>query len=297
MTLLDEQFLYRGLTFGPGTPYMLNSFDGIEGFQMRVSDSDQPRGDGAIRGLDYASAKTISFGFQLIETVDNGGTDYEGMWQQIRRTFAPSRSTDDDLVFKRPGQPERLIRCRPIQLIRTEKFTSFNRMGSPPVVLRAVDPRIYSSAVRSGNALVYAVTGGGVDYPLDYPVDFSGGTQMEFVAQNDGTADAYPLIRFYHPVATGTVNGVKLTNTTTGQILTINSVVSSGQILTADMGAMVNGSDGLVISLDGASRYGGWALPREPFALAPGSNTLRFEVIGTATDAICNLTWRDTWMD
>ena len=299
MPLLDEQFSYRGLVFGPGTDIFVNNAEGFEGFEVRSSDSDQPRGDGGIRGLDYVAPRTVAFELVALEVDEPGGdgSTYEALWAAVRRAFRPSRDTDYDLLFKRPGQPERLIRCRPIQLTRSEAFTQYNRVGYPPVVLRAVDPRIYSATVRSGNVPLYSATGGGIDFDIDLPANFTttAGSRSELVAMNDGTADAYPLVRFYGS-STGDVDGVTLTNTTTGQVLDISAEIGSGQILTADMDAAVTGVNRLVISLDGASRYGDWQLPREAFALAPGSNTLRFEVDGTATDAVCNLTWRDTWL-
>src|SRR5690606_39560192 len=71
--------------------------------------------------------------------------------------------------------------------------------SSDLIVLRAVDPRIYSTEVRRGNVGLYSATGGGTDWDIDFDVDFitTAGTHIEFVAENAGTADAYPLIRFY----------------------------------------------------------------------------------------------------
>lgn len=295
MALVDGQWSFRGLTFGAGTVFHLNMIEGFEGADVRTGDSDQPRNDGGLRGLDYVAPKTIGAELALIaEDVD--GSTYEGLWAQVRSAFRPSRDTDFPLRFKRAGMPERRLMCRPVQLVRGEEYLRFNRVGTVPVVFRAVDPRIYSEAVRSGNATVYATTGGGTDFPLDFPADFAGGSQTELVVLNDGTAEAYPLVRFYGS-STGTVDGVTLTNTTTGQELAVATPVGSGQILTCDMEAAVTGANRLVISLDGASRYGDWTLPREAFALAPGSNTLRFQVTGSAADAIGNLQWRDTSLD
>lgn len=297
MPLEDGQYSYRGLTFGTGCELAVNRAEGFEGFEVRSSDSDQPRGDGAIRGLDYVAPRTIAFDLVAWEP-DGDGTTYEALWGAVRAAFRPSRGTDYALAFKRPGSAERVIQCRPISLVRQEGWETFGRYGYPPVVLRAVDPRVYSAEVHSGNVPVYAATGGGIDFPIEFPTEFVGvsGSQIEFVAENAGTADAFPLIRFYGS-ATGSITEVTLTNTTTDQALTITTPVGAGQILTADMQAAVTGSDSLVISLDGASRYGSWQLPREAFALAPGSNTLRYEIAGTATGSVCNLRWQDTWLD
>lgn len=296
MALMDEQYSFRGLVFGEGCDLMVNRAEGFEGFEVRTSDSDQPRNDGGLRGLDYVAPRTLAFELSAWEP-DGDGTAYEGLWSLVRGAFKPSRDTDYDLLFKRPGAPERLIRCRPISLVRVEEWRRFNRYGYPPVVLRAVDPRIYSAELHMANVPVFASIQGGTELPVtEFPVDFTGGSQTELGVQNDGTADAYPLIRFYGP-ATGTCTGVTLTNSTTGQVFQVSTTITSGQILTADMEAAVTGANGLVISLGGSSRYGSWALPREPFALAPGSNTLRFQVTGTSTDVACNVAWRSTWMD
>lgn len=298
MSLADLTYSYRDLVFGQGCEVMVQSVEGFEGFEVRSSDSDQPRGDGGIRGLDYVAPRTVAFTLTLAELEDLDGSIYEGLWSTVRSTFRPSRATDYDLVFKRPGQSERLIRCRPISLGRTEEYLSFNRVGSAPVVLRAVDPRIYSNDLHHATVPIYSpgMTGGGTSFPIDWGVDFAAGVRTEFVAENDGNADAYPFVRFYGP-ASGTVTAVRLENTTTGQILDIDAAVPNGSILDADMEAAATGANRLVVSMDGETRYGHWSLPREPFALAPGSNTLKYTVTGTSTDAVCSLSWRDTWLD
>lgn len=298
MTLEAGQFSYRDLVFGEGTDYYINSVEGFEGSDIRSSDSDQPRGDGAIRGLDYVAPKTIALELAIIEPDFAGGDGsvYESMWLAIRTAFRPSRQDDFELKFKRPGMPERLIRCRPVQLVRSETFKRYNRVGFPPIVLRAVDPRIYSTEEHNAVVPIYAASQGGADLSVvNFPVDFIGGNQIEIVVNNSGTDDAYPLLRFYGP-ATGTCTGVELRNTTNGDIIEINTTISAGEILTADMGAATTGDSRLIISLGGSSRYGSWELPREPFRLSPGSNTLRLLVTGSSTDVICVVTHRDTWI-
>lgn len=296
MTLLglaDRTFNYNGLTFGDGTVYMVDHHEGLEGFDARVSDSDQPRNDGGIRGLDYVAPRTVAFTLSLAETSD---TDYETRVAAVRSAFLPSRSADMDLTFKRPGQPERLVRCRPIQLARVEEYLSFDQVGHPPLVLRAVDPRIYSSVEHSGNATVYAAVGGGMDWPVtNWPVDFTGGSQNLLAVSNAGTAEAYPLIRVFGPTV-GTCTAITLTNLTNGSVFAVSTTLTTGQILSGDMTAAVTGANALVVSLDGSSRYGSWTVPRSAFSLSPGSNVLKFQITGTSTDVVCNLTWRDTWL-
>lgn len=292
--LADNTFYYNGLTFGDDTGYYVDRVEGLEGFDTRLSDSDEPRNDGAIRGLDYVSARTIAFVLSLGETT---AEDYEDRWAALRAAFAPSRTVDRALTFKRAGQVERYVNCRPIQLVRSEDYKAYGMVGHPPVVFRAVDPRIYASDSQAIVATVFAASSGGMDWAVaNWPIDFTGATQNLISAVNNGTADAYPLIRFYGPTV-GTVTGVTLTNLTNGDVLQVTTTITTGQILTADMTAAVTGANTLVISLDGANRYGSWAVPRSAFRLSPGSNDLKFQVTGTSTDALASIQWSDTWIN
>lgn len=292
--LADHTYNFGGLTFGEGTGFFVDHQEGLDGFETRISDSDQPRGDGAIRGLDYVAPRTVAITLALGETTD---TAYETRWAAVRAAFTPARSVDAALTFKRPGQPERFVNCRPVQLTRVEEYRSFNQVGHPPVVFRAVDPRVYSSVLYSQNGTIYSATQGGIDWSItNWGIDFSGGVQNFISATNSGTADAFPLVRFYGPTS-GTCTSVTLTNLTNGSVLAIANAVTSGQILTADMSAAVTGANTTIIDLSGTSKYGSWTVPRTPFSLAPGNNTLKFQITGTSTDCICNVTWRDTWLD
>lgn len=292
--LADSTYNYNGLTFGDGTSIMVDHAEGFEGFDTRVSDSDQPRNDGSIRGLDYVAARTIAFTLSMGET---DSTTYETDWATLRAAINPSRSTDSALTFKRPGQVERYINCRPIQLVRVEEYLHFNQIGHPPLVFRAVDPRIYSTTTQQVTATVFAGTAGGMDWSItEWPVEYTGATQNLSVAVNNGSADAYPLIRFYGPTV-GTCTGVTLTNITNGDVLAVSTTITSGQILTADMTAAVTGANTQIISLGGSNRYGSWTAPRSAFRISPGSNSLKFQVTGTSTDMLAVITWADTWLD
>lgn len=292
--LADHTYSFNGLIFGDGQTIMVDHAEGFEGFDIRQSDSDQPRNDGAIRGLDYVAARTLAFTLSLGET---NGTAYETDWATLRAAINPSRSLDQALTFKRPGQPERFVNCRPIQLTRVQEYLQFDQVGHPPLVFRAVDPRIYSTTQYSQNGTVFATTGGGFDWPVvNWGIDFTAGLQNFLSVSNAGSAEAYPLIRFYGPTV-GTCTGVTLTNLTNGTSIAITTSITTGQILTADMTAAVTGANTSVIDLSGSGRYGSWTVPRAPFSLSPGNNTLKFQITGTSTDCIVNLSWYDTWLD
>jgi hypothetical protein len=281
----DGQYTYRGLTFGRGSDLEVATVEGLEGAVMRTADQDLPRGDGAVPGPHYLAART-----PLIEFVSWGGTpDVEPLSRLLATTFS-KQAVSQPLEWKVDGYPSRLVYARPTQLVLPKDLT-----GRPKVSLACADPRIYAAALRTLSVPRYAASGGGLDYPGDYPKDFPAGLTVDAIATNAGGATAWPVLRFYGPTDGGTVTAVTLRNLTTGQVLTITTPITAGQILTVDNLARVTASGELVVALDGTSRYGSWNQPRTPFALPPGDSLLRFETAGTSTAVACVATWRDTW--
>lgn len=297
MNLTDNQFMYRGLVFGVDTPYFLQSLAGLEDLNVRVSDRELPRDHGSVPGPHYASAKDVVMEFKVVADRDPTIVDPGLVMQRVadlRRAFGGT-SEPSPLTFKRPGMPERLINVTPVQVSRTETVEDRGIFAFPRVALTAADPRIYSTETELLTLAKHEPGGTSLDYPEDYPKDFGGGGG-EVVAVNDGSADAYPLVRFYGPTDGGTVTSVALRNVTTGQTQRVVTTVSAGQILTVDNEAHVTGSGGQVVGLGGSTRYGAWQQPRVPFALPPGESILRYEAEGTSAETKCVVTWRHTWI-
>lgn len=287
MALADGQYSYRGLTFGAGTSHPVRRVEGLEGFAARVGDRDLPRGHGAVRGKHLLSARLPLLTLRVTRPIESG-------WETIREAFPISEDEDHELAWKREGMPERLLRCSVIDLPRSEQVPEGVAVQWANVALRAADPRIYSTERRQLALTPHDGSGGGIDYTVDYPKDFPAGVSVDGTAHNAGKADAYPLVRFFGPTS-GTATSVTVLNRTTGQELTVNTDIAAGQTLTFDGTAFVTASGGQVLHISGASRYGDWAQPREPLALVPADNVLRFTATGTTAGMLAVLDWRDTW--
>jgi hypothetical protein len=290
MSLLDGQYLFRGLLFGNGTPFGVRSVEGLEDLAVRAADRELPRGHGSVTGPHYAAAKNVVLELKVAgepETVRE-------RLAELREAFTVTGSPEA-LSWLRAGRPERLVNVSPLQFVAPETPETL-RLVFPKVALTAADPRIYSAERHQLVVSRYDPAGGSVEYPVDYPKDFPAGGAASGVVFNAGASDAYPLLRFYGPKDGGTLTSVTLRNTTTGQALTVATSIGPGQILTVDNTAHVTGAGTPVVSLDGASRYGSWRQPRVPFSLPPGESTLRYETEGTTADTECVVTWRDTWI-
>lgn len=292
MTLADHQREFNGLTLGDQTPYNIIEESGLEGFSVRSGTRPIPRDDGAIPGLHLADQKTVVI---PVEVVGDPETVVEPAVNAAEAAFVPQRTEQLQYRFKNPGDDERFVWARPVRFRRTRNAETTVGVDGFQVALELADPRIYSVAELIEGVPIFEASGGGADLPADLPLDMTAATQELGTAINEGSGRAYPVVRFQFPSGgSGTVTGVELTNLTTGVVLDVDTTLVAGQTLTADMDALIRATGDPVIHIAGVSRYGDWVPPREPLFLAPGSNSLRFEVTGTSTDPVAVVTWRHT---
>lgn len=277
----DHQYLiggYRGLLIGQGTPYNIESHEGLEGWELRTSDDDLARGDGAHRGVDLQSARQVMFKLNMPGPV-------EALLEALYRSLVPRRDQDFDLMWRHPDRSPRLLRCRPINLLRNMDWRQV-LLGSQAFVLRAADPRHYGLVER------------GVEIPVAPP----GATVVPVVsAVNAGNARAYPVIRVVGPPSGEPVQRVEVVNAAADVTFDVVTVLPPGAVLIGDMPARVTAVPRSPITLDGASKYGSWQFPREPFHLSPdpevpgGVNALFARTTPAGAAVTVSLSWRDTW--
>lgn len=264
---------WGGLLIGYATDYLIESVEGLEGWEVRTSDDDLPRGDGALRGVDLQAAR------QILIKLNWTGTraEIETRAATLLRALVPQRDQDWELLYRLPGQPLKSVYCRPTNLIRGLDPVQV-LLHSQAITLRAADPRHYAATIST----------------LQVPISASQSSPTLVQANNVGTGLAYPIIRI--DGAGAAASRMTLTNTTTAEKFDVAGVLPVGSSLVGDMQARVTGAPVSAVTIDGTSKYGAWQSPRTPFALAPGVNNLMFEVepAGLATPT-CSLEYRSTW--
>lgn len=270
----DYQYLLgpEQLRIGAGTPYDVREIVGLEGWEMRTSDAEQARDDGALRGVDLQSAR------QVLVELDIGGseTEVEELLDALWRALVPRRDTDWPLVWRHPGRPLRQLWCRPVNLIRGLDYRR-TLLADQRFVLRAADPRLYGLDERTVTVPVTA------------------GYDATATATNDGNGYAYPTIEALNPTSGAAVNRVEVVNLTTGDGFDVATQLPAGSLLAGDMAAAATGAPRPVVTLDGQSKYGAWVFPRQPLRLAPGDNELYCRTTPDLSAVTARLIWRDTW--
>lgn len=268
---------------GTGTDYPVAAIEGLEGWQLRTSDDDLPRNDGAIRGIDLQSARQVLFTLGMGST----GINYEEVEDKLRdlyRALIPRRDSDFELVWRHPGQPVKMIRCRPIDLVRgLDQIRAL--FQDQKFALKASDPRHYGPLVKT----------------VGIAVTPAGSAPVPTEVINSGDANAYPLIRIVGAPSGTPLTRIELVNNTAGVSFDVLTTIPSNSLLIGDMDARITSAPRSVITLDGQTKYGAWQLPRDPLFIAPdpaavnGSNLLYLKTTPAGAAVTCTVEYRDTW--
>lgn len=268
---------FAGLLIGDETEYTIESHDGLEGWEIRTSDDELPRGDGALRGVDLQSAR------QILIKLKVGGrqVDVEAAMDVLYRALVPQRDTDFELIWRHPGRPLRMVRVRPVNLTRELSWEE-TVVNHQAIALIAADPRHYSAGVHSVRVPATAEQNIGAIIPV--------------VLLNEGNGAAYPLIRIAGPpLGSEPVTRVELVNQSGDVSFVVETVLPAGSTLVGDMEARATGAARSVVTVDGQPKYGGWVHPRTTFRLAPGSNRLYLRTTPATAQVTATIEYRDTW--
>lgn len=281
------------LELGEGTDFPIESEEGLEAVTVRSGTRPLPRADGAAPGLHRVDQKRIVVrGYMVANTVSALEAKWETFQAQtearqtLRRYQFPVDGDDRYVwarVIDRPS--ERNVES---ELVALRRWT----LG-----LEVADPRIYSLTQFNENVPTFEASGGGADFPNEFPGAMSAATQEKAFVVHDGTSPAFPTLQFQ---AESALSSLLVVNETNGSQFEMGEsptgtafAMSDGQTLVADLGAYVRSDPDVdPIRIGASSRFGHWQLPREPLSLGRGGNTLRFETDGTATAIV---QWRNTY--
>jgi len=273
---------YSGFLIGSGTEYKVEGTDGLNGWNVRTSDSDIPRGDGSIRGIDLETARE----FTMRINVGRNQEQIELFLDRLYRALVPRRDEDFEMIWRHPTQPPKMIRIRPTALPRVRNSVTNQSYAKQEITFRAADPRHYSAVINR------------VELP-NTPVGAL--TPTEKNVSNIGNIDAYPVITIQNPINGVTVTSVQISNRSTLGALNLELVLPAGSTVVADMEARITAAPRSVITLDGEPRYGAWQLPRDPFVISSdptglgGYNVLTMETIPAGAPIKAIIEYRHTW--
>lgn len=268
------------LLIGSKTKFLVQGTDGLYGHQVRTSDSDLPRNDGAQRGIDLQSARIITFKMKLGRNVDEIAFNTAALY----RNLTPQRDADWALTWRMPDEPAKMMMVRPIDLPMSRGSNDLV-YADRGFALRAADPRHYSAV------------------PKHIIIPNSPSLSNPTIVQvtNEGDIPAYPLITVVGPTSGPTVTRVTLTNRTNLVLFDVQLAIPNKSTLIGDMQGRITGQPISVVTLDGQAKYGAWQLPRDTFRIEAdptgmsGFNELYLTTVPANAPVVCTLDYRDTW--
>ncbi|WP_448333495.1 phage distal tail protein [Streptomyces sp. DSM 41534] len=285
--LADWQHELGGVLIGAGTSVQVRAIEGLGQPPVRTSDVEPPSEDGLWIGRDYYGGRVVRID-AAVRVIGNpaGVLDQLAALQDAADTPAVrgGGGTTMDLRLKLPGRPARTVRGR---LRKCEPDLTQMIHGFAPVDIefQAADHLYYADDVGTTSIPLGLLTSGGLTFPLAFPFTIAGdplAVGRPGWLEVEGTAPAWPVLRFNGPCANPTV-----THVASGRTLTVETTLADGEWVEVDT------RPGWRTVL----RENGGSAPLAPksrideFVLSPGLNEIQW----TATDPTLTSTLAVTW--
>lgn len=264
MALNNYQFQFGSFLFGgAGSPYQIESIDGLEGLpDLRTQDDTQGYNDGMFSGRDFYAGRTITM---AINTFAGGGNSAFVNFNLLQAALLPQAQGTTTLQFLLsnndiPVQAGARVRAR--KTVVDPEYT-FGYIKSV-ITFFCPDPRYYDATATTSNFVVN--TGAlGRTYNRLYNMTYGGGSLVNSVnVVNNGWVTTYPVITINGPVQSPVIG-----NLTTGQSITVNVTLTNTDILVIDLSQKL-------ITLNGASARNLLAGNSQWFGAPPGTSNFYF---------------------
>lgn len=295
LKLADWQYELGGVLMGADTNIQVIETTGLGRPPSRENDADQPSMDGAFAGPDYYSARQVQFD-AAVRIPGNPAACHDVVAALQAAADAPAvRLTGGatmPLRILRPGRPVKRLNGR-LRKLDPEYKQVIHGFVPLDIEFVATDPTFYADEQTITEIPLGWLTGGGFAAPVIAPIYVQSGTtaaNRPGWATNQGTADAWPVIRITGPVAT-----VTITHAESGRQLSLPTLnlTSSSQWVQIDTRpgyrtvTRENGGNASSL-LSAASRI-------DLFSLPPGQSEMRWTGFDNTNTARMRLTWRDAY--
>lgn len=266
---------WRGLTLGAGTEFRLREVEGWEELPgPRYDKQPRARGHGVHPSRVWADERVVTLtGYCWTDT------QRDALLEQLQAGLVFGGEDLEPLTITVAG---RTLTCS-AQILAARAVLARGEWGLGRfgwvAQWRCPDPIRYGTPGPSLSTGL-PTAGGGLTYPLAYPLDYgAAGVTGQVTVVNGGTAPAPIAFR----VTGGLPSGFEVSADTGGRLVYVEAV-PAGQTLHADTGA------GTLLAEGTSERRGNLTVADWPQVPAKGSLTLQFTSLGGAYDPAASLT-------
>jgi len=285
---------------GPGTPYLIDKFLGLDLDDFRTDDQPRSQAHGSEAGRDLLGSRDLTLDVYAFGVLGDAATtttrtpelawtnmdDLVGAWAATSLDTGMTTPDQPDMVlrFKVPGQPVRRFLGRARKVARNDTPTPFG-YATATLQFTALDPRSYADTVSAASVAVTGTTTGGLTFPATFPVTFGASSDGQLTVRNIGNFSTRPTLTI-----TGPITNPRVENLTDGTFIQVNLALAGGEPLTID-------SPAERILLGGASRLNLLAVGSTFTHLRKGTTDLRLTgVVATGNTPTLSVSWRATWL-
>jgi hypothetical protein len=275
MTLANYQFQFGSYIFGGADSVtQIDEVDGLESLpEIRNQDDNRGYNDGMFTGRDFLGGRQIII---TMKTFGGNGNNAQQNFRLLQNAMLPQQQGTTPLYFQlaaTDGQKVINARVRARQTLIDPDYT-YGYIRSQ-YTLFAPDPRYYATPFTTTSLLPSVALGR--TYDRVYDLVYGGGSAGATII-NDGTVTTYPVVTITGPITDPTI-----ANQSTGQYITVNTILSASDTLIIDLYEKTivrNGSSARNL-LAGNSQW---------FGCDPGNTTISFTgsstIIGTTVASI-----------
>jgi hypothetical protein len=295
LELADFQYDVGGVLIGTGTDVNVIKVDGLGRPPVRDNDVDQPSMDGAFAGPDYWAARQIQFDAAIKVPGDPSACqDMVAALQAVTDASSVRLVGGQGLALriKRPGRPVKQITVRARKL---DPDDSRIIHGYVPIDLEllAHDPTFYADDESTTEIPLGWLTGGGFAAPVVAPIFVQSGTTAAVRpgwVTNEGSTDAWPIIRITGPCA-----NVSIIHVASGRTLAMPTLtLAAGRWVELDTRPGYR-----TVTWDTGGNASAYLTPGsriDLFSLPPGTSEMRWTAFDSTNTARMRLTWRDAYI-
>lgn len=280
----NYEFAFNGWLFGgPGQGVQVLSVDGLEDLpQLRVQDDTRGFQDGMFTGRDFLSGRTITFELQIMNDANNSMQTY---LSELKNNLVFQQQGTTVLQFILPNRPLQRVNARVRRRsIKIDPEYVYGR-ATAAVEMFCPDPRIYDDALQDRTLTPTSAVGRTYNriYDLIYNTP-TGATSSFGDFVNSGNVTVFPTFTL-----SGAMTNPRITNSTTGQSIPLNIIMSASDTIVVDpdlRSVTYNGSPARNIVSNSAQWFG----------FPPGTTTVGIVVDTASAAANCVVSYRNGYV-
>lgn len=282
MTLANYQFQFGSYIFGGANSVtQIDEVDGLESLpEIRNQDDNRGYNDGMFTGRDFLGGRQIII---TMKTFGGNGNSAQQNFRLLQDAMLPQQQGTTPLYFQLSATDGLKVinaRVRARQTLIDPDYT-YGYIRSQ-YTLFAPDPRYYSSPSVTTSLLPSVALGR--TYNRTYDLVYGGGSAGATIV-NDGTVTTYPIISISGPITDPTI-----ANQSTGQYITVNTVLSVTDVLIIDLYEKT-------ITLNGSAARNLLAGNSQWFGCDPGNTVISFTGSGTIIGTtVASITYRSAFV-